>query len=89
MAGSFVARRTLGWENGQYYDSNFRPGELVVSRRGKMNRFCRICWRTEPAGRPMVPGKPVVAVVKDLIHACDVPISINVQLQTILPFPPS
>jgi hypothetical protein len=49
--------------------------------------FHKICGLWEPGSVPNVPGKAPVSVVKDLIHACIMPISINVQLQTILPFP--
>ena len=62
---------------------------MVANSSGKIIRLCRIYWRMEPVEGPKMPCKASGAVVKDLFHACCVPISINVLLQFIPPFPPS
>jgi hypothetical protein len=62
-------------------------GRLPATVPVKLYGFRKICGPREPRPAPNVPRKTAVRVVKDLIRACIVPISIKVQLQAILPFP--
>jgi len=82
--------RTRWWRPAGSAFAAFADRGLVRTRKCSSLQAVTVLQDVRSAGVavvPDVPCKTAVAFVKDLICACIVPISINVQLATILPFP--